>query len=116
MVDKRITYSRRNPYRTKSNKTRTIKTPGSRHVAQYIKKKANSARCGVAGCVIPLAGVVARRPKEMKNTKKRQRTVSRTYGGNLCGPCLRDRIVRAFLIEEQKIVKKVLQEKLAGKK
>ena len=26
------------------------------------------------------------------------------------------RIVRAFLIEEQKIVKKVLQEKLAGKK
>jgi len=30
---------------------------------------------------------------------------SRTYGGVLCHGCLRERIVRAFLIEEQKIVK-----------
>ena len=40
---------------------------------------------------------------------KRQKTVSRAYGGTLCGSAVRERIVRAFLIEEQKIVKKVLK-------
>jgi large subunit ribosomal protein L34e len=41
--------------------------------------------------------------------------VRRAYGGSRCGNCVRDRIVRAFLIEEQKIVKKVLKES-EGKK
>jgi large subunit ribosomal protein L34e len=42
-----------------------------------------------------------------KNDKK----VSRAYGGSRCAGCVRSRIVRAFLIEEQKIVKKVLKSK-----
>jgi large subunit ribosomal protein L34e len=33
--------------------------------------------------------------------------VNRIYGGHLCHSVVRERIVRAFLIEEQKIVKKV---------
>ena len=37
--------------------------------------------------------------------------VSRAYGGSRCAHCVRDRIVRAFLIEEQKIVKKVMKKK-----
>ena len=56
-----------------------------------------------------------------------QRTVTRAYGGNLCHKCLQDRytpfalslwgsILRAFLIEEQKIVKKVAQMKAQQKK
>ena len=40
---------------------------------------------------------------------KRQKNVSRAYGGSRCAACVRQRIVRAFLIEEQKIVKKVLK-------
>ncbi len=39
--------------------------------------------------------------------------------GSRCANCVKDRVVRAFLIEEQKIVKKVLkesQEKAAGKR
>jgi large subunit ribosomal protein L34e len=36
--------------------------------------------------------------------------VQRAYGGSRCGNCVKDRVVRAFLIEEQKIVKKVLKE------
>lgn len=39
-----------------------------------------------------------------------QKTVSRSYGGSRCANCVKDRIVRAFLIEEQKIVKKVMKE------
>ena len=83
-----------------------------------------------------------------KNAKKREKTVSRAYGGSRCHACVRQRfvrtalilseddnfknyrrlrrvtflthyyffnrfprVVRAFLIEEQKIVKKVLAEK-----
>ena len=41
--------------------------------------------------------------KRMSHTKK---TVHRAYGGVLSGGAVRDRIVRAFLVEEQKIVKK----------
>lgn len=46
-----------------------------------------------------------------KNAKSREKTVSRAYGGSRCHACVKQRIVRAFLIEEQKIVKKVLAEK-----
>ena len=42
----------------------------------------------------------------MAHSKK---TVHRAYGGVLSGGAVRDRIVRAFLVEEQKIVKKVLK-------
>ena len=44
--------------------------------------------------------------------------MSRAYGGSRCAGCVKDRIVRAFLIEEQKIVKKVLKEsqQKAGKR
>jgi large subunit ribosomal protein L34e len=67
-----------------------------------------------AGLQIP-----ALRPREYATTSKAQKSVRRAYGGSRCGNCVRDRIVRAFLIEEQKIVKKVLketQDKSTGKK
>jgi len=35
--------------------------------------------------------------------------VNRPYGGVLSGQAVRERIIRAFLVEEQKIVKKVLK-------
>ena len=45
---------------------------------------------------------------------KNKKTVARAYGGSRCAHCVRDRIVRAFLIEEQKIVKQVLKQKKAS--
>eukprot|EP00295_Goniomonas_pacifica_P022796 CAMPEP_0175946248 /NCGR_PEP_ID=MMETSP0108-20121206/27192_1 /TAXON_ID=195067 ORGANISM="Goniomonas pacifica, Strain CCMP1869" /NCGR_SAMPLE_ID=MMETSP0108 /ASSEMBLY_ACC=CAM_ASM_000204 /LENGTH=48 /DNA_ID= /DNA_START= /DNA_END= /DNA_ORIENTATION= len=39
---------------------------------------------------------------------RRQKTVTRAYGGSRCAGCVRQRVVRAFLIEEQKNVKLVL--------
>ena len=47
-----------------------------------------------------------------KNARKSEKTVARAYGGSRCHKCVRQRIVRAFLIEEQKIGKRVLAEKL----
>jgi large subunit ribosomal protein L34e len=66
---------------------------------------------------------------------RRQKSVSRAYGGSRCATCVRNRyiflfilknhtrlllsrVLRAFLIEEQKIVKRVLktQQQEAAKK
>jgi len=38
--------------------------------------------------------------------------VRRAYGGSRCGDCVKQRILRAFLVEEAKIVKKVIKSQL----
>jgi Ribosomal protein L34e len=58
----------------------------------------------------PNIQIPALRPREYAQISKPKKTVQRSYGGSRCGNCVKDRVVRAFLIEEQKIVKKVLKE------
>ncbi|KAH9449114.1 hypothetical protein Pst134EB_019948 [Puccinia striiformis f. sp. tritici] len=53
--------------------------------------------------------VPALQPVQCATISKRVKTVQRPYGGSHCGNCVRHRIVRAFLVEEAKIVKKVLK-------
>ena len=60
--------------------------------------------------------VPALRPREYAKISRPKKTVQRTYGGSRCSNCVKDRVVRAFLIEEQKIVKKVLKENQAKKR
>ena len=105
----RLTYCRRLSYNTASNKTRLFRTPGKRIVYLYTKKvgKASKSACGV--CPGRLRGVRAVRPKVLMRLSKTKKHVSRAYGGSMCAKCVRDRIKRAFLIEEQKIVVKVLK-------
>ncbi|GAB9472030.1 Ribosomal protein l34 [Globisporangium polare] len=109
----RVTYRRRHSYATKSNGIKAVKTPGGVLIAQYRKKRAAGPKCG--DCKQSLKGIKHLSPKEYKNVSKTHRTVARAYGGSRCAGCVRQRIVRAFLIEEQKIVKKVLLEKLKKK-
>jgi hypothetical protein len=47
------------------------------------------------------------RPNTLTRINKSKKTVHRAYGGHLAAGVVRERIVRAFLVEEQKIVKKV---------
>ncbi|EON67261.1 60S ribosomal protein L34-B [Coniosporium apollinis CBS 100218] len=108
MPSTRLTYRRRQPYNTKSNLTRIIRTPGGEHRYLHIAKKGTSPKCG--DCHAKLPGIPARRPREYATLSKTKKSVSRAYGGSRCATCVRDRIVRAFLIEEQKIVKKVMKE------
>ncbi|KAI7834591.1 60S ribosomal protein L34-B [Kickxella alabastrina] len=103
----RVTYRRRLSYNTKSNRVRISKTPGGNLRLLHVKKPAKGPRCG--DCGVTLAGIPALRPREYARLNKSQKTVSRAYGGSRCSTCVRTRIVRAFLIEEQKIVKKVLK-------
>ncbi|PRT56215.1 60S ribosomal protein L34-B [Wickerhamiella sorbophila] len=110
----RVTYRRRNPYNTRSNKVKLVKTPGGKIRYLHIKKAGTSPKCGE--CHIALPGIVALRPREYATVSRARKTVQRPYGGSLCANCVKDRVVRAFLIEEQKIVKRVVKEKLLQEK
>ena len=111
-TDHRITLNRRHCYRTKTNRVKTIHAPGGRYIAQYMKKTRRGVTCGDAGCNVFLPGIKHMDKTAAKKAHGKDKTVSRAYGGSRCANCVKQRIVRAFLIEEQKIVKKVLAEKL----
>ncbi|WBW74810.1 60S ribosomal protein L34 [Schizosaccharomyces osmophilus] len=104
----RVTYRRRLAYNTRSNKTRIIKTPGNKVRNLHIKKLGTIPRCGDTG--VPLQGIPALRPREFARLSHNKKTVQRAYGGNLSANAVKDRIIRAFLIEEQKIVKQKLKQ------
>jgi len=103
----RVTLRKRNPYNTSSNRRRIVKTPGGRLVYHHIKRLATAPKCGDCGVALP--GIPALRPRQYATISKRQKTVNRSYGGSRCGDCVKSRIVRAFLVEEAKIVKKVVK-------
>ncbi|CAH1246273.1 large ribosomal subunit protein eL34-like [Branchiostoma lanceolatum] len=110
----RLTYRRRLSYNTKSNRRRISKTPGGKLVYLYTKKKGSVPICG--DCKIKLFGVKAPRPKKLMSMSRRLKHVTRAYGGSRCSKCVRERIVRAFLIEEQKIVVRVLKAQAQSQK
>eukprot|EP00009_Paramoeba_aestuarina_P004342 CAMPEP_0201513516 /NCGR_PEP_ID=MMETSP0161_2-20130828/5550_1 /ASSEMBLY_ACC=CAM_ASM_000251 /TAXON_ID=180227 /ORGANISM="Neoparamoeba aestuarina, Strain SoJaBio B1-5/56/2" /LENGTH=110 /DNA_ID=CAMNT_0047909761 /DNA_START=49 /DNA_END=381 /DNA_ORIENTATION=+ len=107
----RVVLRRRHAYATKSNKTKVVKTPGGKLVVQYRKKNGSGINC--QGCSRSLPGIPHLRPKQYSRISKRQKHVNRVYGGNQCASCVRERIVRAFMIEEQQNVKRVWKEKKA---
>jgi large subunit ribosomal protein L34e len=110
----RLVLRRRLSYNTNSNRRKIVKTPGGKLVYHYKKKLGSVPKCG--DCKVKLRGITPSRPLERTRMSKRLKTVSRTYGGACCHRCVRERIVRAFLIEEQKIVVKVLKAQAAVKK
>ncbi|RWR84022.1 60S ribosomal protein L34 [Cinnamomum micranthum f. kanehirae] len=130
----RLTYRTRHSYATKSNQTRVVKNPrlklffvflscavcfenaGGKLVYQTTKKRASGPKCPVTGKRIQ--GIPHLRPAEYKRSRlsRNRRTVNRAYGGVLSGSAVRERIIRAFLVEEQKIVKKVLKIQKAKEK
>merc|ERR1712184_129143 len=103
----RITYRRRLSYNTKSNKRKVVRTPGGKLVFQYLKKRPSVPKCPMTG--LKLKGVTPATNQEKHRMSRRQKTVFRAYGGVLSHKAVREKIVRAFLIEEQKIVMKVLK-------
>lgn len=105
----RLAFRRHVSWNTRSNKNRVVKTPGGRLTYLVAKKKVNGPICG--DTKKKLQGMPKARPYAMRALKKRQRKVSRAYGGSLSAKAVRTRIIRAFLIEEQRCVKAVLMAK-----
>ncbi|XP_061062647.1 large ribosomal subunit protein eL34-like [Eubalaena glacialis] len=115
-VVRHLTNRCRLSYNTASNKTRLPQTPGNTTVYLQTKKvgKAPKSTCGV----YPgrLLGVCAVRPKVLMRLSKMKKHVSRAYCGSMCTKCVHGRIKRIFLIEEQKIVLKVLKAETQSQK
>ncbi|VEL14854.1 unnamed protein product [Protopolystoma xenopodis] len=86
-----------------------VKTPGGKLVYIYIKKRGSIPKCG--DCKRKLAGIKATRPRERCNLSRRVKTVNRKYGGTQCHDCVRNRIIRAFMMEEQKVLNQLVKEK-----
>ncbi|KAL1243863.1 60S ribosomal protein L34, partial [Trichinella nelsoni] len=104
---KRLVFRRRLSYNTASNRRKVSKTPGNRLVYLYPKKPGQVPKCG--DCKERLRGLRPARPRELMSMPWRHKTVSRAYGGSRCSNCVKNRIMRAFLIEEQKIVNKMMK-------
>eukprot|EP00178_Gracilaria_changii_P025768 TRINITY_DN7925_c0_g1_i1.p1 TRINITY_DN7925_c0_g1~~TRINITY_DN7925_c0_g1_i1.p1 ORF type:complete len:128 (+),score=16.01 TRINITY_DN7925_c0_g1_i1:48-431(+) len=109
--DARVTFRRRHCYNTPTNKFTIKRTPGNVLKVQYLSKRVGRPMCAEKGCDLRLQGVGAHRAVELSRIPKKNRTVARAYGGNLCAPCVRQRVLRAFLVEESKIVKRYAKEK-----
>jgi large subunit ribosomal protein L34e len=99
----------RHAYNTPSKRLRGVRTPGGKLVSQRVKKTTKGPIC--SDCKKALAGIKHLKSTAYRRTVKRERTVSRCYGGSTCHACVKERIVRAFLLEEQKAVKQVLAER-----
>ena len=95
MLDRRVVYKRRASYRTASNRFRTVKTPGGKLAVKYIQKRGKSLHHGIK----------AVRGSGVRKVAYRQRTVSRPYGGVLTHDEVKERITRAFMIEEIQSIK-----------
>jgi len=108
---KRVTLRKRCSYNTKSNKTKKVKTPGNKLLVHYVKKISKGPHCKESGK--RLSGLPSMRPREYSRINRKDRTISRAYGGVLTHSVVKDRIIRAFLSEEVKVIKKKMQEQKA---
>ncbi|AFM97959.1 ribosomal protein L34 [Encephalitozoon hellem] len=90
-------------YKTRSNRRIRVKTPSGKLVNRRIKKYSKKHRCHECNAVL---GSIARmRPAEFSRQKVSARRVNRAYGATHCGRCVREKIIGAFLADEEKIVK-----------
>merc|ERR1712211_155048 len=109
----RITYRRRLSYNTNSNRRKKVRTPGGKLVFQYLKKRPAVPKCPMTG--VKLKGIKPSRPAERMRLSLRHKKVFRAYGGVLSHKAVREKIVRAFLIEEQKLVNLLMRDQQGGK-
>ena len=109
----RVTYKRKHTYRTKSNEVRKFRTPGGKLSIQYMTKAVKRLTCSETGQY--LNGIPVLTKSKFKALPKTQRTVSRPYGGSLCGGAVRSRIMRAFFNEEMRVIKQAAQARRKNK-
>ena len=115
MVDTRVHYLRKHTYTTRSNKIRKIRTPGGRLTVQYMKKKSKGPQTAF-GVKTRLSGLKKLSNPDYWRSSRSSRRIARPYGGVVTPTELKERILRSFLIEEVKIVKKLMKNQKPVKK
>jgi len=78
--------------KSRSKKAVFKKTPGSRTVVHYKKKKISKAKCASCGKVLP--GTMAKAASKIKNAFTTKKKPTRPFGGNLCSACMRKNLIR----------------------
>jgi len=71
-------------------------------VAIHLKKKSNPTICGEAGRGLKLGGIKRIRGTNLKKITKRERTVSRPYGGCLSAQAVKDKFNKIISKNSQK--------------
>ncbi|KAM0672596.1 ribosomal protein L34 [Ordospora colligata] len=90
-------------YKTRSNVRTKVRTPSGKLVNRRVKKNAKKHRCHE--CNKELSSIARLRPAEFSRQKVSARRVNRVYGATICGRCVEDKIIGAFLADEERIVK-----------
>ncbi len=72
--------------RSRSLRRVRTRTPGSRTIVRYEKRKPNMARCAICGRI--LNGVPRLRSTKLRKFPRTARRPERPYGGYLCPQCL----------------------------
>ena len=103
----RISYRRRCHYATRSNRVKIVRTPGNKLVAQKNHKSSQGVHTPWTMGHKRIGGTKALTHIESRKSANIGKTVSRAYGGVLSHDQVKDRILRAFLVEEQRLVKRV---------
>merc|ERR1712113_460611 len=104
----RVNYKRNKSWNTRSNKIRQVRTPGGRLTAQYVTKGSAGPGNGMRTSSVRLGGLRRMRPTLYRREAKHTRRISRAYGGVYTHTELKNRIIRTFLTEEVKNVKKTM--------
>jgi large subunit ribosomal protein L34e len=77
----------RRSLRSRSLRKVKVRTPGSKVVVHFKKRKPKKAHC--ANCGDLLKGVPRERPYKMQNMAKTKKRPERPFGGMLCSKCSR---------------------------
>ena len=79
--------------KTRSRSLRRVykRLPGGRLTVHFEKRKPQKAKC--ASCSRPLSGVARGIASRIRKLAKTERKPERPYGGYLCAPCTRERII-----------------------
>mmetsp|Transcript_10286 Transcript_10286/g.15042 ORF Transcript_10286/g.15042 Transcript_10286/m.15042 type:complete len:128 (+) Transcript_10286:47-430(+) len=115
-LDKRVTYRRRRTWATASNQLKFVKTPGQKLTVHKVRKRTKGAHTPCYLGYKPIPGIKHIRHNTRDASNKRFRTVKRAYGGVLTHDLVRERIIRSFIIQEQRIVKEVMKKKRSSTK
>ena len=97
-------------YATRGNRMKMVRTPGNKLVMQKRTKRSQGVHTPWVLGHKRLSGTKALRHIDARLASRHEKSVSRAYGGVLSHAQIRDRVVRAFLVEEQRIVKQALKQ------
>ena len=105
MKSNRVSKRGRFSYSTKSNKTKSVRTPGNNLNVLKLNKKKTQRICPIQKNKIK--GVKIPGSRRYTDSSNKSKKISRVYGGCLSIQALKKNIKKSFLTEEKRLAKKI---------